>query len=619
MKMKQRYTVFEANKTGVYLSQTPQASVTLCDFDIKKMNYNPLANEIYTGIYVNSGCDGFEIEENYFYNSDSNPFSGTDSTIGMVVNNSGAVSNEVYNNYFEGLDYGISAQGTNKGDSIGLRIRCNDFDTCRYDIVVVPSGAIGIALNQGTNSNDDPENMAGNLFYIQNETPDGDYDDIDNEGQLINYYYPQNADGYGEDRLKPIDIDTNKVKLKFVNYIGNWTFDEGCPSCLNQGGIIEGLRSEMLSFEHKIDSIENVLNLLIDGGETDELQSDVEFSAPPESMDIYTELMSESPYLSDTVISTAIEKENVLPNAMIRDVMIANPNTAKTNKLLDKLDERFNPMPGYMKAQILQGRSILSIREETEAELMHLKGEKARIYNTMLRYYRRDTLSPQASNDSILLMYKNENTLNDKYALVLEYLNRNDTTNAILTLNWIPTAFDLTINQTSSHQVFKDYFEILLEIASEGKTVYQADSTDKVLFYSLYENSTGKTNALIRNLLMVIDTLNYEEPYFFPDLLKSAQIDNNWLDYLNNNKSKYLKIYPNPAMDYLIIDCINDSDSEGVVSILNLSGILIKSIKGLKKHNQLIVDIRSWKPGLYIATLTTNSERVESIKFSIIK
>nr|NQU92404.1 hypothetical protein [Bacteroidota bacterium] len=64
---------------------------------------------------------------------------------------------------------------------------------------------------------------------------------------------------------------------------------------------------------------------MIDGGDTETLNSEVETSTPPEAVEVYTELMAESPNLSETVVETSIEKEEVLPNAMIRDVMVANP------------------------------------------------------------------------------------------------------------------------------------------------------------------------------------------------------------------------------------------------------------------------------------------------------
>ncbi len=63
-----------------------------------------------------------------------------------------------------------------------------------------------------------------------------------------------------------------------------------------------------------------------------------------------------------------------------------------------------------MKAQILQGRSIVSIREETESRLAAFKLEKARYFNALVRYYLNDTVNPQASGDSLKMLLANEPT-----------------------------------------------------------------------------------------------------------------------------------------------------------------------------------------------------------------
>jgi hypothetical protein len=459
--------------------------------------------------------------------------------------------------------------------------------------------------------------MAGNLFYIPSPTPNGDFDDINNEGEHITYYYPLNAPGYN-DRIRPIDYSINTVSIFPVTVIPDWSIEEGCPSNLGQGGGIEDLKSEIAVTEQKIDSIENILTLLIDGGDTEELQSDVELSTPPESMDIYNDLMSESPYLSDTVISTAIEKEDVLPNAMIRDVMVANPNTAKSNMLMDKLDERYNPLPDYMKTQILQGRSILSIREETEADLSRFKAKKARAFNEIIRHYRHDTLNPQASADSILMMYQNENQLWAKYALAFEYLSRDDSANTMSTLDSIFLLFDLTASQLAVQQDYEDYFEILTGLMSEGKTVYQADSADKAQLYSLLDNSTGNIKSYVRNLLITIDTLTYQEPYFFPDLLKSADAYENYLNILNANAPEYIKVIPNPAKDFVIIEYKQEIEGDAQIIFTALNGKVLKSMQVNDKHNQLVLDTGKWPAGIYIATMKKNGNIIESVKFTIV-
>ena len=107
--------------------------------------------------------------------------------------------------------------------------------------------------------------------------------------------------------------------------------------------------------DYKTDSIQNIIDILKDGGSTEDLKWEVDMSTSQQTYEVFNELMNNSPYISDTIMKSAIEKEDVLPNVMIRDVMVANPHNAKDDALLEKIDERTNPMPGYMKAQILQG------------------------------------------------------------------------------------------------------------------------------------------------------------------------------------------------------------------------------------------------------------------------
>ena len=199
---------------------------------------------------------------------------------------------------------------------------------------------------------------------------------------------------------------------------------------------------------------------MVDGGDTEALNTEVETSSPPEAVQVYNELMSESPNLSETVVESAIEKENVLPNAMVRDIMVANSHTAKSLVLFDKLDERNDPMPEYMKAQILAGRSIRTLKQELEAQLAKHQRDKAKAMNSIIRYYR-DELEPQEAYDSLLALYQLDNTIKSSYSQAWLYFEAGEYQTGENILNNIPNQYTLDENEQERYTNMAAVFSLL--------------------------------------------------------------------------------------------------------------------------------------------------------------
>jgi len=610
------HTLFDNNFRGIYISGMTNAVVTDNNFSINSP-FSP--NDGGYGLYLDRST-AYKVEENHFYHEVHSQMG-----VGLIVNQSGGDPNRIYRNYFTFLECGMDIQGENRtNDGIGLELKCNRYDQTIMDKIITWDGPIitsqaGIATNQGSSSSN-PEDMAGNLFQIEDENPNGDFDDILNEANHITYYWPINNNDI---RVKPVDYTANVTPKEKEVEPDDWTFENGCPPSEEPGGGGGGIgdtRDKMASAGLKIDSTENLLTLLIDGGNTDATQTEVDNSIPPETMQVYNDLMNKSPYLSDTVISTAIEKEDVLPGAMIRDIMVANPKAAKSEKLMQKLDERWNLLPEYMKAQILQGRSIVSIREETESRLAAFKLERAKHFNTMVRYYLTDTVNPSASFDSLDILLQNENSLNAKYKLAMLKANQEAWSEGLSVLNNIPVQFELTTAEAEAHSQITSYYTLLAGVAQQNKSVFEADSNQIAMLIDMEASQVGKASVYARNILLALDQIEYEEPIILPDLLKSAEAMYEYKELLKkvNNAPEYIKVQPNPAKDYIIVEYELEQEANLTVEINDISGILKYSKNTTGKQDQHIVDTRNWNAGIYIVSLKINGKLIESVKFTII-
>jgi hypothetical protein len=601
---------FNNNLRSVYLSGISNATVILNLFNPWSA-FSIVGNENYC-LYLD-GCTGYCIEENDFINPDV----GIDTGIGMIINNSGTTENFVYNNYFSDLANAVLAQNDNRSTTgvPGLQIKCNEFISNHSDIAVTLSSQFitatsGIAKYQGANQAL-PDAPAGNLF--SHTGPPGTPTDINNAANHVTYYYHNNP----LYPLQPWYYTANTVKIYPVNAFYN---DQSCVSHLHHGGggggtgTIEDeqlLRQEMAVAEFKTDSVKSVLQALEDGGSTEDLKWEVDLSIPPESMEVYNELMNKSPYLSDTIVGSAIEKESVLVDAMIRDVMVANPQSAKSEELLKKLDERTNPVPEYMLGQILQGRNLVSTYEDLQSKLAFYSQQKAYLNKQLVRFYLNDTINP-AALDSLIALYSTDNSLQSKYSLAFLLMEQGT---GLSVLNAIPQQFTLSAEEIVAHQKMVDYYNLLTEVASGVP-----DSLQTEALYAIESTENGSASVYARNMLLALDAIEYNEPIILPDMLKSSEA----IEYeklLNTAKEfKYLEVIPNPAKDYVIISW--NLDKEPMAAKVSISGSLGNpvqefSVTGIQ--DQKVLDTRSLKPGVYIATLYVNNRQLESVKFTIIK
>ncbi len=598
---------FDNNSRGIYLSAVTNPSITLCTFKTKaESSFNQLTNS--SGIYLDNVTTGYFVQENTFTGN----YAGITNTYesGIIVNNSGTAPTEIYNNTFTKLQNGITSQDNN----LGLVCKCNDYTGVKTDqSVLLSNGAPttwGIAPSQGgPNSVTDP---AGNTFSDRNSSTK----DLYNEGAAFDYYHhlPHNPK-----RVTPLYYSTTVTPR-----LTNWNYTDkptACPSKLGGGGGIqvEGLKDELVA---KVDSIiekEIELQAIIDGGNTEETAETIVYSSPPEAIDIRNDLLFKSPFLSDTVMQTAIANEAVLSNTLIHEILLANPQSAISEAVLDKLDARTDPMPENMYNEILSGQEIISALESKETELSGLKAERNQLYNNIVSYYLSDTIN--SAIDSLSNFLSEKNTLQAKYLLVSLLLQSNDSANMAETLESIPVTFNLNPAETSLHNDYGNYFNLLNHLQNDTLQGLSLDSTHCAYAQALYEQCSEPVRSYMRNLLLSAGVIEYNEPYLVADEVKSIYVKKKHRMGPNLPVAT-LAVYPNPTSHYFIIeyDLTNRPEAQFSNKLLELSsvqGSILRQIILKDVQGRLIVPITDLRPGMYLITLICGNHNIQSIKLSV--
>ncbi len=98
-----------------------------------------------------------------------------------------------------------------------------------------------------------------------------------------------------------IDMYTDSLQLrKFVMKLAFWI----AFNLIHCGLKLSGLQfiNEVVRTSEYIGVLSDELDELVDGGDSEELNADIQFSQPQDAMQLRQQLLNESPYLSDTVM-----------------------------------------------------------------------------------------------------------------------------------------------------------------------------------------------------------------------------------------------------------------------------------------------------------------------------
>lgn len=608
---------FTENLRAMYLSSISGAVVTGNEFD--PWEDEVLENEVSYCMYLDY-CTDFTVEENTFIfydDGETTPPTG----IGLVINNSGQNNNEIYNNTFTNLEYATLAQGNNKGyfDEIGLKILCNDYNENSQDIAVT-AGDIdlaGIARNQGAPGETDMQ--AGNRFSLNSAgSQESDYSSF-KEAPIT--YFHHDPDLSDEPRVEPVYYAEKFISLD--NQFTSFSKQLSCPPQTSGGGPgggteRDGLKSTMEASEYSADSTQAILTTFVDGGNTQVLEQEVLLSMPLETYDLYMSLMGKSPYLSDSVLIAAIEKEDVLPNVLIKDILVANPQSAKSPEVMDKVDEKSNQMTPEMVAEVLLGKYFVAAKERLESQVAFYKHQRSTALKFLKQSYRNDTVNPWA-NDSLVALLESEQGLKEKFELVFAFAEQNNWTGALNLMNELSTQSTFNTYEQEIFDDFNQLIDVLYELNQSGSSLEDLTETQKTILEQLADNTQNIAGASARNILIKADNYLYQEPIILPEEgLKSGSFIFD-IPNLEQYTPEYVKLYPNPAKEYIVVELLTGNVNGATLTVFDNQGKQKDNADIPGEQQFFVLQLKDLQTGIYYLKVKLDGKLLECKKFNVIK
>lgn len=598
-----RNSVFRSCNTGVFASGVNGSRITENLFLQPKFKDSKKFTQF--GIFLEY-CNSYKIQEDTLIGMDSHALS----EVGILIRNSGPAETLVYKNVMRNFYAGIIAEGENRGPlGTGLCIKCNDFYVNRTDIQLLPWGGIpytsqGIKRNQGSDENVVTA-PAGNWFTYPSNP---DIININNAlTQPIEYFYHRNPDNH---MLRPDDdrvvVFGNTVFLSRGTDI-EYNKTEACPSKLNIITSKEELISSSSFTTSEISETQSVLASLTDEGDTPVLVSNITSSAPFEALWLHDELLDASPYLSDTALIEAGKKEEVLNSALVRDIMVANPHSAKSPEVIAALEQREEQLPEELMDEIKAGKEQISARQRLELIKSDLTAELAVSRSELLQSY-----LEEHNFDSLRWALDQFPEPLSAYQKAWTWLDEGNTGNAITALQILDMA-NIPQHYRANQPGFIELADVLNQMATDTTYILTEDSiTVESLFLLANENNAAGTSA--RNLLSAYRLLSYEPSVTLPDTSLKSSTANNKPKTKGNYLQEKLHVFPNPADNYIVI--AYQLEKEGELSIVSQDGRIVHSQMINPGHNQVVVRVNNLASGIYIARMV-EGRKIHSTKFSV--
>jgi hypothetical protein len=258
---------------------------------------------------------------------------------------------------------------------------------------------------------------------------------------------------------------------------------------------------------------------------------------------------------------------------------------------------------------------VISPKEHLENELAMARSEANGWYNRRVGDMLHDTAG--IDTDALYNLLESRPSPSNEYFRALELLERGDSLTGFEALAEIPSTFNYDQGQLAEHTLIVENLFMLHPILFSGISAKAIDSLAAASLLEEYNNGGIYNNCWLRNTLTAIGKLDFVEEYFLPDNLKATEATIPQTKIVNHEL--LLKVFPNPAKDYMIIEYHVTKTGNCVIKIADEMGRPVDQIPVFRDSDQLTYITAKLDAGFYTCSLWIEGRNKASVKFNVIR
>lgn len=573
---------FTDNHRGVILSNTEGSKVQRNIFRPGLTGPEPV------GLYIDQ-TSSYTVDCNTFTTVGSTPpITYANYRYGVTSINCG-VASMITKNTFTGLYVGAQALGSNRNSSgTGLQYRSNTFNGNYVGAVILPSGSLpnqGIASFQGTTSA-----PAGNLFSTASTLLD-----FYNFSQHVTYRHHAGTGAW----IPTIIPSTTTLSPTSVAW-SLWTCEEKKEKSMAMFG------DETQQQAAK----EAELTALTDGGSTQQLQTQVAATGSEADMQVYGALMQKSPNLSEQVLLTAVERNAALPNAMLRDVLVSNPQAGKSEEVMTGLADRPQQLPEFMLWQVEESSAGVSPMENLRADVASLSSQRQQTAEGLLDRWLMPEDGQPLQRDSAIALLTAKDDAHAHHRLALLHAAEGDSPAAAHHAGLMGQRADGPGAEAA--QRLSSLLTLLATVNAEGRSLGQLTEGELSTLTGLKDGddrTAGRADAIVA---FVNGTVRDYPVLPLPPMPQQRRAMPS-MDGMSE-----VKVFPNPGTDHVTIDfAFEEPEGNRQFEIVDVQGRTLLSTALVGQRDQKLVDVRSLAVGSYTYRVSDNGHTVASGIFTV--